>query len=88
MARTGQTAAHHMLGGGAEEHDVDGAPPVDAHDDEVGRAFAGDAQHLSITLSRHQHLLGPRLTTSSVMLRSWGGTRPGWLREQRPGAPS
>jgi penicillin amidase len=33
-------------------------------------------------------LLGPRLTTSCVMLRSWRGTRPGRLREQRPGAPS
>jgi hypothetical protein len=27
--------------------------------------------------------LGPRLTTSCVMLRSWRGTRPGRLRESR-----
>jgi hypothetical protein len=32
--------------------------------------------------------LGPRLTPSRVMLRSWRGTRPGRLCEQRPGAPS
>ncbi|HXB54882.1 MAG TPA: hypothetical protein VN461_08880 [Vicinamibacteria bacterium] len=34
------------------------------------------------------YLIGPLLTTFRVMLQSWGGTRPGWLREQRPGAPS
>jgi acetylornithine deacetylase/succinyl-diaminopimelate desuccinylase-like protein len=51
--------------------------------------------HFRTVLERNRELLaadgwilGPRLTTSRVMLQRWRGTRPGRLREQRPGAPS
>jgi hypothetical protein len=79
--RTVNTAAHHKFCDTAHHEAGQAAPPVSAHDDQVGVVIVGDAQNLTDRLAFGEHMPDAHAGNSDpVQLRFRGGAGVGHRR--------